>query len=292
MVSIIIPARNEPFLQKTINGLLENAVGNIEIIAGLDGYWPQPAIQNHKHVHLLHTAESIGMRAMINAMVDLSKGEYILKTDAHCIFDKGYDEKLVADCKENWVVIPRQYSLDDDNWCRNMNKPYVDYWYFSAPGGIEEGGKPEGLHGVRWRDRKITPELENEMISDQMSFQGSCWFMTKNHFHNMELMDIDGYGDFANEAGEIGPKTWFSGGRVVVNKKTWYAHLHKGKKHGRGYPLSKNSVIRSGVYCRNFFMDCKWKKAIYDAKWLVDRFGGNEVPTWKNFDWTKDWTLK
>ena len=36
-VSVIIPARNERFLAATVRGLLDNAVGDVEIIVMLDG---------------------------------------------------------------------------------------------------------------------------------------------------------------------------------------------------------------------------------------------------------------
>lgn len=41
MLSVIIPSWKDPLLQKTIDSLLENAGGEIEIIAVLDGYWPE-----------------------------------------------------------------------------------------------------------------------------------------------------------------------------------------------------------------------------------------------------------
>src|SRR4030043_173560 len=44
MTSIIIPARNEIYLQKTIENVLSNAEGDIEILAMLDGYVPEPQI--------------------------------------------------------------------------------------------------------------------------------------------------------------------------------------------------------------------------------------------------------
>ena len=40
LVSIIIPSRNEPFLQHTIDDILAKAAGEIEVIVVLDGYWP------------------------------------------------------------------------------------------------------------------------------------------------------------------------------------------------------------------------------------------------------------
>jgi hypothetical protein len=65
-LSIIIPARNEIFLQKTIENILENARADTEIIAICDGYWPSPSVQDHPQITLVHHTESIGQRAATN----------------------------------------------------------------------------------------------------------------------------------------------------------------------------------------------------------------------------------
>ena len=46
MLSVIIPARNEIYLQKTIDSVLSAAKGEIEVIAILDGYWPDPPVSD------------------------------------------------------------------------------------------------------------------------------------------------------------------------------------------------------------------------------------------------------
>ena len=66
-VSIIIPARNEKYLEKTIRNVLENATGEIEIIAILDGYIPDPQINiNDDRVIFVHNEVAIGQRPAIN----------------------------------------------------------------------------------------------------------------------------------------------------------------------------------------------------------------------------------
>ena len=40
-ISIVIPSRCEPLLTPTIKDLLVKAKGEIEVIAVLEGYWPQ-----------------------------------------------------------------------------------------------------------------------------------------------------------------------------------------------------------------------------------------------------------
>jgi hypothetical protein len=62
--------------------------------------------------------------------------------------------------------------------------------------------------------------------------------MKKTHWDKIIApMDEINYGPFTHEAQEITLKTWFQGGRCVVNKKTWYAHMHKGKR-GKNYGFS------------------------------------------------------
>ncbi len=284
MLTVILPARNEQFLQATICEVLTKARGEVECIAVLDGYWPTPALENDPRLRIVHFGESKGMRNAINAGVAIARGEYIMKLDAHCMLDEGYDLKLIADSKPDWVVVPRRKRLDAENWCvQDVGKPDVDYEYLSYPADPQDFGGP-GLHGRQWNERSVTRAGNPEFfIDDLMSFQGSCWFMHRDYFNFLELMDEDKYGSFAHEAQEIGLKAWLSGGRVVVNKKTWYAHLHKGKKYGRGYSLNE-SVRRKGTEHTNTWMDkvgTAWHKQTLPLSWLIEHF-------WPLPEWTED----
>jgi glycosyltransferase involved in cell wall biosynthesis len=136
LVSVVIPARNEPYLKKTILDLLEKAAGEIEIIVNLDGYWPAPEdIVDNPKVIYIHRSKALGMRAGINSGVAIAKGEYILKSDAHCMFIcAGFDSVLKQDIKDNWVVVPRRYPLDPEKWQieeRSDNKYPIDRMYLS-----------------------------------------------------------------------------------------------------------------------------------------------------------------
>jgi glycosyltransferase involved in cell wall biosynthesis len=277
MLSIVIPSRNEKYLQRTIDDLLEKAEGDIEIIAILDGYWPDPQLPDNPRVILLHRGESRGMRNGITSAVAIAKGEYIMKCDAHCMFDKGFDVKLIADCEKDWVVIPRRKRLDAVNWLiKDVGKIDIDYEYLSYPSNPNDFGGP-GLNGKIWNERAA--ERKDILIDENMSFQGSCWFMHKAYFYELELMDEESYGPFWNEAQEIGLKCWLSGGKVMVNKKTWYAHLHKGKEEGRGYFLSKDSLNQGAAHTRKWMMFGEaWHGQRFPIEWLIERFA--PVPTW------------
>ena len=52
----------------------------------------------------------------MNEAARIAKGKYIMKLDAHCMLDDGWDEKLKANCEYDWTVIPRMYVLDGEKW--------------------------------------------------------------------------------------------------------------------------------------------------------------------------------
>lgn len=278
-VSVIIPARNEQFLQKTIDDIFAKAAGDIEVIAVLDGYWPDPPLVDRKNLHIIHWGAGRGMRPSINAAAQVATGDYLLKSDAHCMFGEGFDEILAADCDDDWVVIPRRVSLDAENWTiLDTGKSPVDAHYLRYP---YHQLNHIAMHGTVWNER--ARERIDIEIDDEMSSQGSCWFMSKAHFWGcLEGLHPFGYGNFVQEFQEIGNKTWLSGGAVKVNKKTWYAHLHKGKTYGRGYFISKKEVMRGNHFSVLFWMRNEWERRKYDFEWLIDKFW--PVPTWPD-DW-------
>ena len=279
-VSVLIPSRNEQFLVPTVNDLFVKAAGDIEVIVTLDGYWPSPMPEDRPDLTLLHRSRAQGMRAAINAAASVATGKYLMKTDAHCMFAEGFDEVLQADCDDNWMVIPSRYSLDAENWAiLKTGKARVDYHYLSYP-----SGPGQGIHGAVWNDRRRErfdkPEYD---IDDEMSFQGSCWFTLRRHYWDfLGGMNEEGYGGFIQEPQEIGLKTWLGGGRIIVNKRTWYAHLHKGKRYGRGYWLSKRECKAGNDYSCDFWFNNRWENRVYDLEWLIDKFW--PVPTWPD-DW-------
>src|SRR4030042_3130186 len=137
LISVIIPARNEVYLQKTIENVLSNAEGEIEILVMLDGYIPEPQIvTNDNRVIVVHYEKSIGQRQVINAGARMAKGKHIMKLDAHCAVDKGFDVKLANDCEYDWTVIPRMYNLDHETWKPKLHKK-TDYMYIGNGKGRE-----------------------------------------------------------------------------------------------------------------------------------------------------------
>lgn len=284
-LSVIIPNYNSPFASKTIKDVLDKSKGDIEVIVNVEQEWPNPIIEDER-VRYIHGSSPIGMRAGINKGVSLSTGEYIMKCDDHIMFGEGFDEILKKDCEHNWVQIPRRYALDAENWkIGNEGDPKypIDYMYIDFP--LKGKAHDDGMHGVPWK----RPERDHLEIDETPSMQGSCYFMTRNHFDNflggLQEQPVEGeigHGQFSQEAQEIGFKTWLGGGKVMVNKKTWYAHLHKGKTYGRMYKMP-GGTVESSNWSAHYWLNNRWDKRVHDFAWFIDeKF--SDMPKWP-----KDW---
>lgn len=274
-VSVIIPSRNERFLAPTVEDVLRNARGDVEVIVVLDGYWPDPPLKEDKRLHIIHRGKARGMRPAINAAAVLAKGDYLMKLDAHCMVAPGFDEDLKAECDHDWIVVPRRFPLDPENWrVQNSRKPPIDYHFLSYP--LAQENPLTGLHGSPWRER--AEGREEILLDDEMSSQGSCWFMSRAHWERLGPMEIERYGNFIQEFQELGLKTWLGGGAVKVNKRTWYAHLHKGKTYGRGYWISKQEQDAGADFAMRYWMLDRWAERKRDLRWLIEKF--SPVPTW------------
>lgn len=156
-LSVIIPARNEMFLKKTIEDILEHKEGKTQIIVGLDGCWPVEGIEDHPDVVIVHYSESIGQRAITNQCIKLSRAKWVMKVDAHCAFDKGFDVKMMADMQDNWTMIPVMRNLHAFNWvCPDGHKRY------QGPSGVcEKCGRKQ-----KWILSGLQKTIHNQLHID------------------------------------------------------------------------------------------------------------------------------
>jgi hypothetical protein len=102
--------------------------------------------------------------------------------------------------------------------------------------------------------------------------------MTRKWFDKCGFMKVEGYTGWGQEGEEVCMETIRQGGRAVVNKNTWYAHMHKGQMHGRMYKWT--NVEPSYKYAYNYWI---YEQRDFFKK-LIDKFG--LFPNWKP-DWEK-----
>ena len=294
-LSVCIPARNEEFLELTIKAVFDNAEADTEVIAVLDGYRPNPPIEDRKKVTFIHNAESVGQRASTNDAVKLSRAKYIMKADAHCSFAKGFDKALMADCEHDWTVIPMMYNLHAFDWkCLKCGDRTYQAPKPTLCGKCKEGtefervivwGPRRGRKTMSWRfdselhfqywHRSGHPDFK-EGLSEVMSFIGACWFMERDRYWEIDGLD-EATGIWGQVGTEMACKAWLSGGKLVCNKKTWYGHLFR-TQFGFPYHISGNAQERAKIYSRDFWRNNRWPKQKYPLRWLIDRFW--PVPGW------------
>jgi len=297
-LSILIPSRNEMFLAKTIDNILENIEGNTEIIVVLDGAWADPPITDDPRVIIIYHNTSIGQRAATNEACKLSKAKYVMKVDAHCSFDKGFDVKLMADMHDDWTVVPLMKNLHAFDWiCPDGHRRYQ-----GKSGVCEKCGK-ETTKDVMWEakaspnsvsycfdsephfqyfgDFAKRPEGQGD-ITPTMSLQGSCFMCTREKYWELNLCD-EYFGSWGSQGIEVAVKTWLSGGQVMCNKKTWYAHMFRtqGGDFGFPYKLSGNQVENAKKKAKEIFFNNKWDKQIRPLSWLIEKF-------WPIKGWTQE----
>jgi len=287
-LSIIIPSRNELFLKNTIEDVLSHTKGDTEVVAILDGQWADPPIEDHPKVTLIHHSVSIGQRAACNEGVRLSQAKYVMKVDAHCSFDDGFDVKLMADMQDDWTIAPTMKNLHAFDWvCEDGHRRY------QGPSGVcSQCGKPTTMDVV-WEAKRSPnsvsycfdstphfqyngeyskrPEGQGD-LTESMSLQGSCFMMTREKYLELNVCD-ESFGSWGSQGIEVSFRTWASGGRVIISHKTFYAHLFRTQKDfGFPYPLSGRQVESAKNKARELIHRTDLPNQVHDLLWLLEKF--------------------
>lgn len=286
-LSVLIPSRNEMFLRQTIEDVLLHSEADTEVIAVVDGDWPDPPIPDDPRVTLVRHAKPKGQRQNVNLAARMSKAKYIMKLDAHCALDQGFDRKLIEAYQEGQTVIPRMYNLHAFDWvcCERLYQGRQErcpkcggemkmeiVWKPRLHRKTDYARFDKTLHFQYWY--KHEPK-----DNDVMCFVGACFFLSRERYWELDGMD-EGHGSWGQMGVEVSLKSWLSGGSVVVNKDTWFSHLFR--PYGFPYKISFEEQERARQYSRELWrLDSphtlpKWNKAIRPLQWVIDKFNPPE----------------
>jgi len=244
LLSVVIPSYRDILLHKTIDSLLENSelpVDQMEIIVVLDSYWPETPIRNDKRIKTIHSTTNLGMRDAINAGVAVAQGKFIARFDEHCMVAKGWD-RIVTEgpFEENWIMTLSRHELDPVEW-EVMSKEPKNF----AKLIICEDEAKKKFSAVTWRSRN--KEMADVEIGETMGMQGSMWIMHKSWWDKViGELQTEGYGPLYQDSVEMVFKTWQAGGKLMLNKKTWYAHKHR--SFSRTHNINREDSQRSFDY--------------------------------------------
>lgn len=302
-LTIIIPARNEEFLSLTVDGILEAKRGNTEIVVVLDGAWADPPLKQHKDLKVIYFPKSVGQRAAMNYAVKVSESKYVMKCDAHCIFDKGFDVVMMNDMQEDWTMVPLMRNVHAFDWVCNgcghrwYQGPTPTHCCSDNKGKVKnENCNSVDFHrDIIWEAKK-TPESTSMRFDSDMKFQywggykakqkgelvetmsiiGACFMCTRGKYIELDMAD-EKHGSWGQQGTEVACKTWLSGGKLICNKKTWFAHLFRTQGGDFGFPYKNDSAPRARKYSKDLWLNNKWDKAKYPLSWLIDKF---KPPDW------------
>jgi glycosyltransferase involved in cell wall biosynthesis len=232
-LSIVIPSYKDPYHEKTVKDILEKSeLGDqLEIISVFDGYWPDWKLIEDPRRKIVHLGKNRGMRGAINAGVAVSKGEFFMRLDEHCMFDKGFDKKLTDACQPNQIMTAKRYFLDPIKWEVMPDEP-VEHEKLVIQNVSDTVKK---FAGQRWKSRD--KEQKDVPISETLAMQGSMWIMPRKWWdEHIKELQTEGYGPLIQDSVEVCMKTWKVGGKLMLNKNTWFAHKHRSfaRTHNNG----------------------------------------------------------
>ena len=236
-LSIVLPSYRDPLLFKTIRDILDNSeLGDqLEVIGVWDGYFPSSdLIIEDPRVSYLHLGANRGMRGAINAGVAMATGEFIGRMDEHCMVAKGMDKELTDTCKKNEVMTPRRYFLNPIEWKIMEDKGYRDYEKLVIQ---NMGGGIRKFSGKEWKER--TEKRKNVQIDETEAMQGSFWIANREFFlKTVGELQTENFGQLIQDSVEVCMQYWKAGGRLMLNKKTFFAHKHRSfsRTHNNGTP--------------------------------------------------------
>jgi len=315
-LSILIPSRNEMFLKNTIEDILLHIEADTEVIALLDGQWADPPIPQNERVSVIYVPEAVGQRAGTNLACKLSRAKYVMKIDAHCSFDQGFDRKMLEGFDkvgDDVTLVPIMRNLWAFEWACYHN--YCGWTQYQGPTPLKCGkcGKSNKIrrrmkwigkrnpqstsytfdstpHFQYFEDWKHRPQYIKDKaetgFTETMSLQGSCFACTREKYWELNLSD-ETLGNWGNQGIEVACKTWLSGGRVLVNHNTWYAHMFRtqGGDFGFPWPAGGRDTQRTKDNVKNLIWGGNYSKQIRPLSWLIEKFA--PVPGWSEEDLNK-----
>lgn len=304
-LSIIIPSRNEMFLKNTIEDILAHREAETEVIAVLDGQWAEPPISQNERVIVVKTGEVVGQRAATSIGAKLAKGKYIMKVDAHCSFDQGFDRKMVEFMEKHGDII--SVPIMRNLWVFDWKCYHCGWKKYQGPTPTSCGacGKTDKLkrkmiwegkrrpqswsycfdsepHFQYFEDWKHRPGIREGIgingYTETMSLQGSCWMMLRQKYIDY-IPTRDNFGSWGNEGIEIACLGWLTGGRVLVNHDTWYAHLFR-TQGGDFVPhyLGAREIERTKEAVWKHIVEGKLPNQKLPVSCLIEKFA--PVPGW------------
>jgi hypothetical protein len=133
------------------------------------------------------------------------------------------------------------------------------------------------LEYSQWGEYANRPEVVAQgKFHDVMSLLGACWAVKRDRYFALNMSD-ERWGSWGQQGFEVSAKSWTSGGRVVCNTDTWFAHFFR--VGGLTFPYAGGGMKeRAMSRCRELFIANKWEGQVRPLSWIIEHFA--PVPDW------------
>lgn len=307
-LAVIIPGRNEEFQARTVEDVLAKKRGNTQVIAVMDEKWSEPGIKDHKDLVILKLGKANGQRGATIQGAKLANAKYLMKLDSHCIVSEGFDVELLKAFEilgDEVTQIPAMYNLWAFDWkckkcgTRTYQGPRPDFCMLAGE-SRKKNPDCDGTEFERimvWQkrgnrrseaymfdtephfqyDRRTAKKQTGDYI-ETMSAQGSCFVMTKKRYFDLNI-DDESLGSWGSQGIMISCKTWLTGGRLITNRKCWYAHMFRTQKDfSFPYPQDGKQVSNAKKVAKDLVFNNKIEGQTKPLSWLLEKF--KPLPDW------------
>src|SRR3990167_9337579 len=234
-LSILVPARNEEFLQQTIDDIfLHSELGDkLEILVGLDGWHTK--LKKRPNLRVFESTNVLGQRATQNALAGISEAKYIMKLDAHVSVSQGFDKVMleIMEANPNIVLVPALGNLHVYDWlCPLKHRTYQ--------------GKEDKCGQCDSKDLIFQfGDVDNfEMLHETKAIQGSGFLVSRENYWKWQRCD-ESWGSWGQMGFEIYTKTLKNGGKVMATRKAFMGHFFRKVDE---FPYSRSQEQIDGAY--------------------------------------------
>jgi hypothetical protein len=269
-ISVLLPSCNEEGsnLKNTINSLVMNAVGEVEVLVGLDG--GDEETLKHPSVFVKKFPERIGKRRVLNSLAAIASGSKFFVLDSHCGMTKGWDRELKKYHLKNSLL---QCTLDS---LKTLNADGTLHW--KGKGNRYDFCFLDTNLRDKWWLAYPKRLPKDWLVTESMGLTGCGFLIDKDFFYHLGRYNEE-FGVFRGAEGpEWSCKVWLSGGMILLHKNVICAHLFKKKE-----PYSYSMELLKKSYA--LVKDCFWNKQgpnqIFGPEWLAKRF--MPVPKWEEY---------
>jgi len=196
-ITVVITALDEPYVNKTIDGIIESDNGSLKEIIVIDDVSKEPI--SHPEARVIRNEKQRGLVWGRNYATDIAKSDIIISIDPHCkITSKRWMSVIAKRLEESYdcIAVPKTYCLNPETWEEfNKDKPgFKTIWDWSLD--------------FRWK-------MPSTVGSETPAFAGHCFAFTKSWWEECGGLDT-GMKVWGGENIEFALRTWLCGGSVEI----------------------------------------------------------------------------